>query len=249
MAVKFNRRVMLSFLVLAIILLSVSLLFAYQKILEPKSWAELSKIPPEHMKVDESKPLREQARVIEFAGRMFEIPIMYLDTPLDKGVKQDGLLLEVIWPDMRSIYELKDRAEYERIWRVEKRRGWILLEPAAVRPTLDVQVGNMKDSLIKFESAGNFEGLEKYLWYRGTVTSPALRYEVYLEKGRDGYIVTYINCSRAPSAKFPTCGHKFIHKGIIYDLSYNEAVFLSDWREQQRRAIDFMESFAMDKGD
>lgn len=242
---KINKKAILIFLVLVAVLSGGVLFFSYQRVSQPKTWAEISKIPPEHMKVDERKPLREQTRTIEFAGRMFKIPIMYLDTPLDKGVKQNGLLLEVIWPEMRSIYELKDRAEYERIWKVEKRRGWILLEPAAVRPTLDVQVSNMQNSMTKFESAGHFDGLEKYLWYRGTAQSPELQHEVYLKRNEKGNIIVYIDCSRGPNARFPTCGHKFINNGLIYDISYNEAVFLSDWREQQRRAMDFMESFSI----
>lgn len=209
---------------------------------KPRTWAEISRTPPEHMKVDESKPLRAQTRTFDLAGRIFEIPLMYIDGRPKPGLHQDSMLLEVIWPEMRSVHELADRAEYERVWKVEHRRGWILLHPAANKPSLDEQTANRRLGLTKEEYAGQEKGLEKFLWYHGTPEAPELWAELYFEKDSAGNIVTRIECSRSRSAKFPGCDHKFVDGGLLYDISYNKAALFSEWREQRQRAIDFMNS-------
>lgn len=235
-----KRKILMVCVTLSLILALTPLIFP--KTNQPITWKDA--LPkPEHTKVDETKPLREQTRTIELAGRTFTVPLMYVDGALKPGVKQDSLLLEVIWPDMRSIYELKDKAEYEKVWKHEHRLGWILLEPATNRPFLDVQVNNMQNSMTKFEAVGKSNGLDKYLWYRGLPDKPELQHEVYLEKSDDGKITNYIDCSRGPSVKFPSCSHKFVHHQIIYKISYNESAFLQIWQQQQQKAIDFIDSF------
>ena len=96
--------------------------------------------------------------------------------------------------------------------------------------------------MTKFEAIGKSNGLDKYLWYRGLPDKPELQHEVYLEKNHDGKIINYIDCSRGPSVKFPSCSHKFIHRQIIYKISYNESAFLQNWRQQQQKAINFIDS-------
>ena len=206
----------------------------------PTTWKQV--LPePEHTKVDSNDPLREQTRIVEIAGRTFEIPIMYFDTALDSGTKQDALLLEVIWPEMRSSYELKDKVEYDRIRKEEHRLGWINLHPASARPPLDRQVSNMQNAVMRFEHVGVVEGLDKELWYQGTAELPKLQHEAYIGRNDRNHIVTYIDCDSDNRGRFPQCSHKFIDGGLIYQISYNKAVFLSQWREQQQRAIDFMQ--------
>ena len=73
--------------------------------------------------------------IFELAGRTFEIPIMYIDGRPKPGEYQESMLLEVIWPEMRSIWELKDRTEYNRIKREEHRIGWISSNPVSLRPS------------------------------------------------------------------------------------------------------------------
>src|SRR5689334_3874455 len=73
-------------------------------------------VPPAYMWVDENKPLRAQTADVEIGGRSFKIPLIYIQSkkPLAGGFKND-ILLNVIWPDMKSIYDLRNRAEYDRV--------------------------------------------------------------------------------------------------------------------------------------
>lgn len=119
------------------------LLFAGAKFLQKEmqpylAWSGLSS--PESAKVDMSKPLHDQKRRIELAGMTFDVPLIYIDARLDPGLQQKGLLLEVIWPEMTTIYELSNKEEYEKVWRDERKLGWIMLEPQSVRLKLDEQV-------------------------------------------------------------------------------------------------------------
>jgi hypothetical protein len=199
--------------------------------------------PPEMSKVDPDKPLREQTRTFELAGRRFEIPIMYIDGRPKPGEHQESMLLEVIWPEMRSIWELKDRAEYDRIRKEEHRLGWILLEPEATSMPLEDQNRVGEESLTRFERAGDFHGLEKGLWFRGPDGDPELWAEVYVERDDDGNLASFIRCRRGPSVRFPGCRHKFVSGGLLFDISYNETRFLPEWREQRQRAVQFIRSF------
>ncbi len=205
-------------------------------------------IPPESTKLDLKKPLREQTRTIEIAGRTFEIPIMYFDTRVGPGKKKDSILLEVIWPEMQSTYELGSKAEYDRIWRDEHRLGWILLHPASMRPPLDEQTANRRRGLTKEEYIGIEAGLEKYLWYHGLPEDPELWAELYFERNENGQIITRIECRTGPGVVVPSCSHKFINEGFIYQISYNRMPFFPEWRQQQQRAIDFMRSLEILSG-
>lgn len=100
---------------------------------------------------------------------------------------------------------------------------------------------------MKWESAGNAYGMEKYLWFRGTATQPELQHEVFLERDRDGMVTTYLDCHPAERGPVPQCQHKFVNGELIYSGTYNKAVFLSQWKAQRERMIDLMRSFEMVK--
>lgn len=218
---------------------------AKHKILPSPTWQQVLG-PPASIQVDETNPLREQTARVELGHRAFNIPLMFIDSsPAPDNVYKDSILLEVIWPEMRSIHELNNRQEYEQIWKKEHRLGWILLEPFQARPTLDRQVSNMQESMTKVEQVPPYGTLEKYLWYRGTKQLPELSHEVYLERDRSGHIINYIDCRRGASSRFPVCSHKFVEDGLIFKISYNEVTFLGQWREQRQRAINFLRNFEL----
>lgn len=199
-------------------------------------------VPPESYKVDESKPLRAQTRTFELAGRTFVIPIMYIDGNPKPGVHQDDMLLKVIWPDMRSIYELNNREEYLQVHGKERRIGWILLERAATRPSLDVQIASRRQYLEKEEADGTVNGLEKYLWYNGSPAGPELWSEMYIERDNAGHIISSNECRKGPGVVIQMCTARFIDGGLLYDISYSKAAFFAEWRLQRDRAVNFMAS-------
>jgi len=206
-------------------------------------------IPPPSYWVDEDKPLREQTRDVEIAGKHLRIPLMYFNSRPDPGLRQDALLLRVIWPDMRALHELKDRAEYERIWKQERRLGNILLELPNKKTPFNKLKAITEDSLTKFERLPNAYGLEAWLYYRGQAISPEPWEEAYVERDAHGDIVTFIFCAakddfRAhPVRLYPTCSHRFFDDGIYYKISYNKEAFFADWKKQQQRAIAFVRAF------
>ncbi|MBI2235292.1 MAG: hypothetical protein HYU57_09995 [Micavibrio aeruginosavorus] len=199
-------------------------------------------IPPEHAKFDILKPLDQQTRIIDLGGRTLKVPIMYLDTALDPGREQDAMLLEVAWPDMRSTKTLS-RAEYDQIW-AGKKIGWILLEPSAIRPPLDVQVGNQH---FKKEYIGLKDGVEEYKTY-GTVAGKTELYSIrYLQRDLSGHITDWIECARGAYVVRPTCEHKFSDRKLIYAIIYNEGNYFSQWQEMKRISIDFINAMDLEK--
>lgn len=197
-------------------------------------------IPPEAYWVDDNKPLRQQVRRIEVAGVLMEIPKMYLYSRLDPGVKQGGALLRVVWPEMRALHELKDRAEYEKILE-EKRTGLILLEPRERKTPLNGMIENRKRLAKEEDEISSDIGLEGFIHYMGSFENREPWAEVYVERYPDGNVKSYISCS--VNVPVPGCSHRFMRGSLYYQISYNKEVFFKDWRAQQQRAIDFIEGF------
>src|SRR5690606_32726274 len=123
----------------------------------------------------------------------------------------------------------------------------ILLEAASVRPALDIQIANRRRHLGDEEYVGNIGDLEKYVWYRASPTRPEPAHFIYLEKDHEGAITSFNECTHPSAAPHSTCQHKFIEGGLLYKISYNQATFFSEWREQQRRAIEFLRSFEAER--
>ncbi len=182
----------------------------------------------------------DKTRRVEIAGRVFDIPIIYFDIkPSKKGEHQDDILLEVIWPEMQSIYHLPDREAYKEMFE-NKKLGWILISPASKKPSLDIQVANRRRGLTEEEVKQREGSLDKFVWYHGR-QNPNLTMTVYLEKNENGEIINFISCSTGTPS--PNCRHKFVDSKLIYDITYNMKNFLTDWPAQRQRAIDLMRGF------
>ncbi|MDR4468491.1 MAG: hypothetical protein MRJ68_09360 [Nitrospira sp.] len=199
--------------------------------------------PSAYKSLDFNKPLAEQTGTVEIAGRRFEIPKMYIEsTQTPDDVYMDSILLTVVWPEMISLFDLKTKDNYRKVVREERRSGGILLEAQSDRPSLDKQIANLRRSLTKEEFIGKEDGLELYLHYHGPKERPELWMERYLERDKDGHLLSYNECRAGQFVIFPVCSHKFIDGGLIYKISYNKKRFFPEWREQRRRAIDFIDS-------
>lgn len=205
-------------------------------------WPNL--IPPEYSKVDMDKPLRGQTRIVEVAGRTFEIPLMYVDARLDRGkVQKDGILFVYMLPDFKSKLEFRSREEYDKAFQGGG-FGQTLIQPEAIRPSFNVSIASLRRGIKKEEPAGTFDGLEVYKWYHQRKEKLVFYYEMYLEKDKNGNIISFIQCStKEKGAITPGCSHRFRDKGLLYKVSYRKKNYLSSWREQQRAAIEFIDRF------
>ena len=200
--------------------------------------------PPASIQVDETKPLREQTARVELGHRAFDIPLMFIDSsPAPGNVYKDSILLEVIWPEMRSIHELNNRQEYDQIWKKEHRLGWIHVETASSKPSLDRMIDNNNATHAKTEHVGRVYGLDMYRWYHAKADQFVLAGEVFLQRDAQGHIVTYIRCDPSDHGIVPQCDHRFVDNEILYNLSYTRSLFVVEWRKQQQRAIDFLLNF------
>lgn len=198
---------------------------------------------PTYESIDPDRPIREQTSVFEIAGRVFEMPTVYVQSNLAGRREQpNGVNLIYVLPGYTSRVAFANRDEYERA-RAERRFGHMMFEPEAVRPSFDTMIQNRKRGIEKEVAIGAWRGLERYDWYqrRG---DKLIRYsEIYLERGEDGKIISFIDCAteERPSVKFPGCSHKFRDEGLLYDIYYNKSDYLEDWRTQRASAIAFID--------
>ena len=201
---------------------------------------------PDYMDVDPKKPWRQQTRLLEIAGRKFNIPLAYVEGHLAAGEHQDGVLLTIIWPDLQSIYDMKSRQEYEKIQH-EQRTGNIGVREASLRPSIAQQMANRRKSLGGIDFIGKNNGLEEYTFSFSPKPAYVPEEKFYIEKNGQGEAISYIDCEHlSPTPDNPLfvmCDHTFSDKDIIYSITYNKANYFSDWRKQRQSAIDFINSF------
>ncbi len=205
-------------------------------------------IKPEYTEVDMDKPLKEQTRLIQIGKRTFDLPLMYVQSSLDKGkLQKDGILLDVILPDFKSKLELGSLEEYDELRKAGHISG-ILIEDAATRPPIETMIANRRMGIAKEESDSTFSGLNAYHWYHRRKDKLVFYYEIYLEKDEQGKIVSFVECSTKDSgATYPGCNHKFTDKGLLYDIHYNKSNYLTDWQECRNQAIKFFDKFEVKK--
>lgn len=211
----------------------------------PSTWPEALEQyvrKPAYKSVDPNKPLEQQISAFEMAGRSFAIPTVYIQSNINRKQILDGLNLLYVLPDFTSRADFADRQEYEEA-RTARRFGHMLLEPGAKRIPLDKMVSNMRRSFDKVESAGTFDGLAVEKWYRSKKGKEIFHYEVYLERGDNGRLISWIDCRTKESATFPGCSHYFRDKKLHYKIYYNKENYLKGWREQRKLAISFIDSF------
>ena len=230
-------------------LLSVFVSLAKRTIHPSPTWSEALEQyvgKPAYKSVDPNKPWQDQKNIVEIAGRTFEIPTVYIDSNLGgKREQPEGIILIYVLPEFTSRVDFQDRQKYNAAFK-QQRFAHMLIEPKSARPSLSIQVENLRKNMLAKETfIGKSDGLEKFLWYLGSPSGPKLWAETYLEKNTKGEIVSFIQCSSTEqiSVRFPGCSHKFMDKGFIYDLYYNQKNYFPTWREQRRKAVEFINNF------
>jgi hypothetical protein len=164
----------------------------------------------------------------------------YFDGRVPSGRDTESAVLEYSLPNFKVLppHPLKREARRELI--NQGRMKGMILEAARNRPSLNVMIENQKsgsDRIGSFDE--NIYGLEKYSvkdWENMLVRS----YIAYLEKKKNE-IESFILCSPPNQDRNPNCRHTFINKGILYRIRWPIRE-LPNWKEQQEKAIDFIDS-------
>lgn len=199
--------------------------------------------PAAYKSVDPDKPLHEQTSVFEIAGRVFEVPTVYIQSNLGgKRLQPDGVNLIYVLPGYTSRADFANRQQYEDARR-EGRFAFMLLEPEEGRPLFDTVIQNRKRRLGKVENAEPFQGLEVEKWYMPDGDKLVFYYEVFLEKSAQGHVISWIECSTIERAPISICSHRFRDKGLLYKISYHKNEYLADWQGQRDSAIKFINGF------
>jgi hypothetical protein len=190
-------------------------------------------------KLDFSRPLEQQAAVVEIGNRTFNIPIVYSQTDIEADRKPYALSLNYVLPDYTSRADFPGVAAYEQA-REDQRFGNMLIRPAEGEPSLGESMENRR-AYLSYESAGRFEGLEHEKWYRLRDEEPILHSEVYVARDERGEITDLIICSPMSHSFVPSpdCAHKFRDGSLMYSITYNQARYLRNWRRQRSAAIAF----------
>lgn len=199
--------------------------------------------PPDYMKVDGSKPLKEQTRLVQLGDRQFAIPLMYIDSRLGKDLVQRGVNLKYISPGFKSVWDLKDKQEYRQLFK-DGYVDYMLISPQSrFVINIDQSAENLLKSYTEARDDGYEYGLKKYLGYRLKVDQKFLYDEFYLEEDEHKNVIGYIMCDPDERVPKPGCSHNFVDKGIRYHINYNKKNFFKEWRSQKQNTITFIDSF------
>jgi len=200
---------------------------------------------PAYKTVDPDKPLHQQTSTFTLAGRTFEMPTVYISSNIANQEEIDGLNLLYVLPDYTSRADFADRDEYEQA-RNDRRFGHMLVEPFASWPSsFEKAIANHHHSMEKVERVGIFDGLEIEKWFQERQGQLHFYHQVYIERDEQGKIISFIECSTLdrPSVRFPGCSHRFVDKGLLYKVHYNQEKYLLEWRAMRASAIAFVDSF------
>jgi len=129
----------------------------------------------------------------------------------------------------------------------EGRMRGMLLEAERNRPSFDVAVQNLMRGRDFIKERKLFYNLEKYVHQVPKPISDDLAYAPYveddffIERNDDGSVKSYLRCSPPGKHKIPGCRHRFIDRGLLYNIHWRIQE-LPDWQKQRDAAIDFIDS-------
>lgn len=197
---------------------------------------------PEYESVHQGEPLYEKAAIVQIGSRTFKIPSVYIQSNLRNRIKHTGINLLYVLPDFTARADFKNKEEYEQA-RVQNRFGHMMIQEPGKKAPFAIAIANRKRGLAKVVEAGEFDGLQKEIWYHINNGAPYPRYEIYIETDSDGQVVSMIECSPDGLHLVPGCNHRFWNNSLYFDIHYSKEKYLSKWRQQRQKAIDFIDSF------
>ncbi len=202
------------------------------------SWKELFGTP-EYEKINTRKSIKLQKRTVEIGNRVFEIPMIYISTDLGGKRKQDGLNLIYVLPNYTPRSDFADKQTYDKA-EDDRRFAHMLIQNVEGKVPLVQSIENRKKNEMLTKYDGNHYGLKKYIDY-DSPKHPNIDYnDTYLELDESGDVLSFISCTAKGKAPFPGCTHSFIDNGLYYGIYYNKTNFLPSWKDQRRKAIEFI---------
>jgi hypothetical protein len=103
----------------------------------------------------------------------------------------------------------------------------MLLEAARNRPSLDVMVSNtlranplLPKRIYEDKPSATAYGLDKYTSNKLEPDPVTRADDLYVERGKNGVVISFLRCPPPGKVKIPSCSHKFIDKGLLYQIHW-----------------------------
>ena len=200
----------------------------------------------------EKKKVESDAIRVVIADRVFKVPKGYLDGAPAYGKDNEALVIEYSLPGFEVLPHRSKKKERYALINASRMMG-MLLENATSRPefTPIVKRQTDKETFVKKEKL--FKGLEWYVYnpppkplsFKG-VYSPTIWDDILVDRNKDGTVNSYLQCRAPKEVSSPTCIHRFIDKGLMYQIRWATRE-LPNWKEQQQTAIAFIDSMERNK--
>lgn len=202
-------------------------------------------IIPDYYWLKSKDEIYSKKGIISIAGREFEIPISYVQGRFENGRIEGSVNLLYVLPDFKSRQENFDENTRKNLLK-EGYYGGMLLQDASKRPNVSKMIEFRRKGVVKEVPTGRQYGLEVFKWYEERPSGLYLYSTVYEEKRGDEEIIGFIECTskdRGAHVISPSCRHVFTNNELLYDIYYDENIYLSEWKKQKESAIQFVESF------
>jgi len=241
------------FLIIPLFVLSIICITVVDKTLlrekfGPKTWDQIFG-KPAYKDIDPDKPLESQTATIQIGERIFKIPLVFIRSNLGRDGKKaeaDGINLIFVYPDFTSRADFPDKAAYDRAFQnKEFGRMLVMKKESIASPVEMVENRKNNEQLTKYE--GLYYGLKKYIDHDSTKHLNIRYDDTYLEVSPSGDVISFLSCDADSKALYPVCSHKFQDNGLYYSVSFNKKKYLSDWKAIQKKAIDFIDGFEINK--
>jgi len=185
---------------------------------------------------------------VEIAERVFKIPKGYLDGRKAIGKDTESIVLEYSLPDFEVLPKHpQERAARQELIKQGRMRG-MLLERSDKRPSFNVMVENIlrpNPLLPNQPYSGETEqiyGLQKYPSQKIHPDSDTQYDDLYVERGENNQVISFLRCRVEGRVKHPSCAHKFRDKGLLYQIRWSKSE-LPNWEKQKDAAIKFIDNF------
>jgi hypothetical protein len=191
----------------------------------------------------DSSSTQSGAVKVVIADRTFKVPKGYFDESPPTGKDTESVVLEYSLPGFEILPPHRARAARQRLINEGNMRS-MLLEAARNRPSLDAMVKNTLT--IRYRNYSDkptttIYGLEKYPSRKLEPDPTTQADNIFVERDKDGHVSSFILCDPPGSVKIPSCSHKFIDKGLLYQIHWKIAD-LPQWENQRNAAIYFIDS-------